>query len=369
MNDELINQAYEKAKEVIKECSTEYGLYASGGPKGYRGVWSRDSVITLMGASSDPDFLFKGQLRKSLQTLGQYQSKLGQIPNAVLNLDKKKRQADFKSIDSSLWYVIGHYFYRSRYRDASLFRRYKKSIKKAVVWEMYRDVGEDVTLEQLPTTDWQDAFPHKYGTAINTQALYYRVLDLIKKRRKKRKLGKIVNKKKGDKLWNGNFYWAYRWKNHNKYKEIGEWFDSLGNILAIVFGLAGKKRAKKILNYIETKRINRPYPLKSIFPPIKRGSEYWEDYYYDAGATPNHYLNGGIWTYIGGFYVLALIKVKRFREARRELEKLAEANLKGNLFPEWIDPKDKKTHGQLQAWSAGTYMWAYNSLKKKKVIM
>ena len=180
VTDELINEAYEKAKEVIKECSTEHGLYASGGPKGYKGVWSRDSVITLMGAGSDPDFLFKGQLKKSLQTLGKYQSKLGQIPNAVLNLDKKKRQVDFKSIDSSLWYVIGHYFYRARYRDASLFRRYKRSIKKAVLWEMYRDVGEDVTLEQLPTTDWQDAFPHKYGTAINTQALYYRVLDLIK---------------------------------------------------------------------------------------------------------------------------------------------------------------------------------------------
>ncbi len=78
---------------------------------------------------------------------------------------------------------------------------------------------------------------------------------------------------------------------------------------------------------------------------------------------PYHYLNAGIWPYIGGFYVLALIKLKKFKEAENELRKLAEANLKGN-FPEWIGV-DKKFHGKLQAWSAGLYILAYNSLKKK----
>ena len=111
-----------------------------------------------------------------------------------------------------------------------------------------------------------------------------------------------------------------------------------------------------------------PYPVKCIYPPIKKSSKYWKDYYLDAGATPNHYLNGGIWPFIGGFYVLALIKMKRFKQAEQELYELAESNLKGKTFPEWIDPKTKKTHGQLQAWSAGTYIWAYNSLKEGKVL-
>lgn len=102
-----------------------------------------------------------------------------------------------------------------------------------------------MTLEQLPTTDWQDAFPQKYGVTINTQALYYKVLELIKKNRIKKRLKKIVNKDKENKLWNSFFYWAYRWKNHRKYKEIGEWFDSLGNLLAIIFDLAKKKTGKK----------------------------------------------------------------------------------------------------------------------------
>jgi glycogen debranching enzyme len=362
----ILDEAYVEAKEVIKQCSTKFGLYASAGKKGYHGVWARDSMISLIGASTDGDPLFKVQFKKSLQTLKKYQSKLGQIPNAILKLEAKKPQVDFKSIDSSLWFVIGEYIYRQRFRDKSFFDEARDSIKNAVRWIIYRDVGEDVILDQLPTTDWQDAFPNKYGAVISTQALYCKVLELVKDKKRLKKLKFEVNKNPENDLWNGNFYWAYRWKNHNKYKEIGEWFDSFGNVLAILFDLTDKKMAKKILKYIIKSKVNLPYPLKSIHPPIKKGSEYWEDYYYDAGATPNHYLNGGIWPYIGSFYVLALIKMKMFKLAEKELTKLAESNLKNNFFPEWIDPISKETHGKFQAWSAGTYIWAYNCLKKKR---
>jgi glycogen debranching enzyme len=326
-------------------------------------------MISLIGASTDKDRLYKEQFKKSLTTLGKYQSKLGQIPNAVLHFERKNPEVDFKSIDSSLWFVMGHYLYKKRFGDVSLFNRDKKRIKKALTWIAYRDEGEDITLEQLPTTDWQDAFPEKFGAVISTQALYYKILELIADKKKLRKLKYIVNQDSENNLWNKEFYWAYRWKNHNKYKEIGTWFDSFGNILSILFGLTTDKQAKKILHYIKKHKINRPYQLKDIYPPIRKTSEYWHDYYYDAKATPNIYLNGGIWPYLGGFYVLALVKMKMFKEAKLELEKLAEANLKAKTFPEWIDPLTKETHGEFQAWSAGTYIWAYNSLKRKKFLI
>jgi len=365
---ERIDEAYEKAIEVVNQCSTKYGLYASGGANGYRGIWSRDSNITLIGASTENNPLFKEQWKKSLEVLKKYQSQLGQIPNAVLNLSKKQRQADFKSIDSNLWFVIGHYLYKKRYHDATLFKSHEHAIKKALRWLYYRDVGEDTTLEQLPTTDWQDAFPHKYGVTINTQALYYAALSLAGDKERLKKLSNAVNKDPENRLWNKTFYWAYRWKNHNKYKEIGDWFDSLGNLLAIVFELADRKMSFSIIRYIKRYRIDRPYPARCISPPIDPGSEYWQDYYYDAKATPNHYLNGGIWPFIGGFYCLALIKLGLFKDAKKELEILAESNLRSHLFPEWIDPETKATYGDLQAWSAGTYIWAYNSLKARRVL-
>jgi glycogen debranching enzyme len=366
----IIDRAYERAIETINQCCTKYGLFASGGRRGYKGVWSRDSFITFLGTSLVRDDLFKKTFRKSLAILGKNQSKHGQIPNAVHSFDGKKPTVDFSSIDSSLWFIIGHYTYKKRYKDSSLFHKHREKINRALRWLSYQDVGEDLMLEQLPTTDWQDAFPQRYGRTINTQALYYKVLKLMGKNETARKLKLVVNRSKNAGLWGGEFYYAYRWKNHNKYKEIGDWFDSLGNLLAIVFELANDYQARKIIDYIRKKKISNPYPMRSISPPIRKGSDYWEDYYMDCDAgKPHHYLNGGIWTYIGGFYVLALIKLRKFREAKKELKKLAEANLRGNVFPEWIDPIDKKTHGKWQAWSAGVYMAAYNSLKRKKVLL
>ncbi len=364
------DKAYERAIEVINQCSSEYGLFASGGKKGYKGVWSRDTVITFLGASLVKDETFRKTFKKSLQILGRYQSKKGQIPNAVLNFDRKKPQVDYLSIDSGLWFIIGHYLYKKRYKDESLFHEHKEKIDKVLMWLSYQDMGEDIMLEQLPTTDWQDAFPEKYGRAINTQALYYYVLKLVGKDELAAKLKFLVNRKKGARLWNGEFYWAYRWKNHNKYREVGDWFDSLGNLLPIVFDLASKEMSNEILNYIKMKKIYYPFPVKSIYPPITKKSEYWRDYYMDCDAGhPHHYLNGGIWPYIGGFYVLSLIKMRKFDEAKKQLKKLAESNLRGNTFPEWIDPIGWKTHGVFQAWSAGLYILAYQSYKRKRVLL
>lgn len=363
-----IDQAYDKAIEILKECSTKRGLYASGGKDGYKGVWSRDSMISLIGASVEKQKFIQEQFKKSLITLGKHQSKKGQVPNAVLKFERKNPQVDYLSIDSSLWFIIGHYIYMRVYKDKSLFKRYENKIDNAVKWLSYQDMGEDLMLEQLPTTDWQDAFPHKYGRAINTQVLYYKVLKLRKDKNYK-KLKKRVNFDEKSKLWGGEFYYAYRWKNHRDYKEIGEWFDSLANLLAIIFDFSTKKQSLKILSYIKEKKINKPYPVKAIFPPIKKSSKYWQDYFKDCDAgKPYSYLNAGIWPYIGGFYVLALIKLKKFKEAEKELKQLAKVNLEGN-FPEWIHPQKKKPFGKLQAWNAGVYMLAYQSLKKKKVLI
>jgi glycogen debranching enzyme len=369
----LIDAAFKMARDVVKVCSTRHGLYASGGPTGYKGVWSRDSFITFLGASlaeGEEGKLFRRTFEKSLEVLGRNQSKKGQIPNAVHSFKRKKPIIDYGSIDSTLWYIIGHHLFKQRYGDGRLMRKYRKSISNAMTWLSYQDFGENIMLEQLPTTDWQDAFPQRYGRTINTQALYYRVLILQGEKAKAGKLRTLVNRTSETRLWNGDYYYAYRWKNHNRYKEVGDWFDSLGNLLAIYFGLASKSKSERIISYIAKHKINKPYPVRTIYPPIREGSEYWEDYYKDCDAgKPHQYLNGGIWTYIGGFYVLALIKLKMYDEARVALRSLAEANLKANKFPEWIDPTDKSTHGRLQAWSAGLYMLAYESLKKRKVLI
>ena len=367
-------EAYNKAVWILEKCSTYNGFYAAY--PGYDMVFARDSMIISLGASLVPNKKLKETFKQSLLTLGKYQTKEGQIPNAVDKWSKRKHHVDFKSIDSTLWFIIGHYIYKERYKDSSLFNKNKLKIKKAFIWLSYRDVGEDETLEQLPTTDWQDAFPHRYGATINTQALWFKILKLLNKNVQTNKLKKIVNEGE-DALWKNNFYLPWRWKNHGKYHEYGEWFDSLGNLLAIIFELADKKQSVKILSYIKQKGINKPYSIKAIYPAIKKGSKDWQDYFLDAeSGKPWHYLNGGIWTYIGGFYVCALVKMKKFKEAEKQLQKLAEANMKNNgNFAEWLHGltgKVGKTQAgveSFQGWNAGMYIVAYESVKRKKCLI
>jgi len=367
-NNDILEKAYDRAVEVLSMCSTKNGFFASAGKEGYDAVWSRDSMITSLGGSLVED-KFKKVFAASIVTLGKNQSKNGQIPNAIDKFANRKHHVDFKSIDSSLWYLIGHYIYAMRYKDKSLLNKHKRNINEALDWLACQDTGEVGVLAQLPTSDWQDAFPHKYGYTINTQALYFEVLCLIGKKKEAENLKRLINKDQDDKLWNGQFYVPYRWKNHGKYKEIGDWFDSLGNLLAVVFGLADRSQAEKILSYIKKKKINQPYPVRTIYPPITRKSKGWHDYFLDCDAgKPNNYSNGGIWGFQGGFYVLALIKLKKYKEAELELKKLAEIELRGD-FPEWIHPKTKECYGKLQAWEAGMYILAYESFKKKKCLI
>src|SRR3989344_2889636 len=104
----LKEEAYKEAIKVLEKCSTSKGFRAAY--PGYNGIWARDSVIISLGASLLGE-KFKETFGESLRTLAYYQSPKGQIPNAVL-MDKKPNQVDFKSIDSSLWFLIGNYIFR-----------------------------------------------------------------------------------------------------------------------------------------------------------------------------------------------------------------------------------------------------------------
>ncbi len=365
---DIKKKAYDKSLEVVSKCCTKHGIYASA--HGYTAIWARDSMITFLGASLIK--AFKECFKQSLINLSKYQSKLGEIPNNIDIWDKRrKHKVTFASIDSSLWYIIGMHVYAKRYRDKSLLRKYRKNIDKALLWIQYQDAGKDSLPEQQPTTDWQDAFPHKYGHVLNTQALYYICLKLLKKNAEKIK--KIVNGKirKDLDFFNhkSGFYLPWIWKSHDNVREEAYWFDSLGNLLMVVFDVADEAKAKRILKYICKHRINRPYPVKALYPPFRKGTKQWEKYFEKSDAKlPYHYLNGGIWPYIGGFYVLALIKYNKFKEAEKELRKLGKSILIGNS-PEWLDGKTGKPHGKYQAWNAGMYILAYESLRKKRVLL
>ena len=392
----LTEIAYEKAIDVLKKCSKSTGFYASGLPGGYEATWARDSMITSLGVASlsinshKSDVIskkLKTAFLKSIQLLARNQSKHGQIPNAVGSYNTERRSdVTFNSIDSTLWWIIGLHAYAKTYKDKSILKKYSKHFKAALSWLEHQDPNEDSLLVQQPTMDWEDAFPHKYGRVINTEALYYAVLNLMGQKEKAAHLKRVVNGEieKYLALWDPKlgFYHPWAWKTHGpdpKLKEQENWFDTTGNLLAIVTDLATPRIANSILNYIEKNKINRPYPCKTIWPPIRKGDEEYHSYFEECEARElYHYLNAGIWPFIGGIYVAALVKMKKYTKAKKELALLAKANQKArgeqNVkefgFYEWLNGKTGKIEGSAspyQAWSAGMYLYAYNSLRTKKV--
>lgn len=384
----LKETAYKKAIEVLTACAKSEGFHASGLKGGYEALWSRDSMITSFGASLIEN-KFKAKIARSLRLLAKWQTENGQIPNCVgsYNLDRRSNKT-YNTIDSSLWFIIGSYIFAEAYSSNGLFNEHKNAIARTLVWLKHQDPNEDGLLSQLPTMDWQDAFPHKYGNTINTQALYYFVLKLTGREMQAEHLKKVVN---GDieaylKIYDKKlgYYLPWNWKNHDGDREQEEWFDSLGNILAILSGLAKKEIALSILKHIKKEKINEPFALKAIWPPIKPGDKEWHSYFDKCDArTPYEYLNGGVWPFIGGFYVAALVKMKQYKEAEKELDKLAKALMQGfdpstrwkkrasqeYEFNEWLHGKTGKPLGEpYQAWSAGNYIYAYHCLRNKKAI-
>ena len=373
-----LEETYNKAIIVLEHCAKPSGFFASGLPGGYQGLWARDSMITSLGACFAA-LKFKTPFEKSLELLSKNQSDLGQIPNAVgdYNIDRKSK-VTFNTIDSTLWYIIGNFAYEKAYNDKTLLKIYQKNIDRAFLWLKYQDPNEDSLLAQQPTMDWQDAFPHKYGRTINTHALYYAALLMSNQKKLAERIKKVIN---GDiekylSLYDEKlgYYLPWAWKNHDGEREQEEWFDALGNLLAIVTGLATPKISESILKHIEAQKINKPYPCKALFPPIKPGDKEWHSYFSKClSKDPYQYSNAGIWPFIGAFYVAALIKVKDYKKAKTELENLAEANKSGKNkeweFNEWLDGKTGEPKGvPYQGWSAGAYIYAFECLKKRETL-
>lgn len=396
-------QARDKAIEVLKNCAKPAGFYASGLPGGYEAVWARDSMTAALGAAllgSD----FKKTIAKSIALLAKNQGEMGQIPNCVgsYNTDRES-DVTYNSVDSSLWFIIGNFVYARQYNDASLLKKYGRNIAAALYWLRAQDPDNVGLIAQQPTNDWQDAFPHKYGYTIHIHSLYYAVLKMIGDDKRADEVKKIINgeKRKYCSLYGAKpgYYYPWAWKNHDCIREHEEWFDAAGNLLAVITGLASSAIAKKILNYIEKQKINRPYPCKAIWPPIKKGDKEWRDYFALCDARkPLHYLNGGVWPFIGGLYVAALVKMKQFKKAQAELKLLAEANLRiiknpsspdyiiptglrkkisrdelikmrRKEFNEWLHGRTGEPMGEpYQAWSAGMYIYAYECVKRKRVL-
>ena len=137
--------------------------------------------------------------------------------------------------------------------------------------------------------------------------------------------------------------------------------------------LADEARRVRILQYYQQVGIDQAYPVRCRRPVLQVGERDVREYYRVRNLNyPYQYHNGGIWPFIGGFYVVALVKAGRMAQAERALERLAEMNHGGRQgeweFNEWLHGLSGCPMGfPLQTWSAAMYLYAYHCFQSGQV--
>jgi glycogen debranching enzyme len=422
---ETIAVGRQHAERILIGNGGELGLYGSS--RAYRQVWARDSMICGMALLLCADPQGQAIHRQSLETLRRFQSELGRIPHNVgfanvadpaliahggkLGTDEADSSAIVDTahagcVDNNLWYILGHYFYYKTTGDRAFLETAWNSLERALLWLRYQDSNECGLLEVHEAMDWADLFNNHYNVLYDN-AIWYAVWKamgqmasaLEKDATFYEQQAADVRHKVNVVLWVGpeapkdwewiaqnRKEWMYTLRRidtelverpfylpYVAFRDYADRFDTLGNLLAILFGVASQAQADKILDYLHGCGVNHPYPAQSLYPAIREDERDWRHYYRVRNLNqPHHYHNGGIWPFIGGFYVAALVQAGRMAEANTQLAALAQMNYTGRAseweFNEWYHGLTGRPMGYPgQSWSAAMYIFAQHAVTQGQV--
>jgi glycogen debranching enzyme len=410
---------------VLLANGTDIGILAGGG-RGYKQVWARDSMVSGLALL----LLDEGREvhRRSLATLEAFQSPLGKIPHNVGfpnvqdaalvahggtlgsaapessdELQPVTDTAHAGCIDDNLWFILGHFAYWRATADLDTLRASWPALRSALLWLRYQDSNECGLLEAHEAKDWADLFPNRYNT------LYANVLYAAAWRsmgEMAAALGEsdeVYARTAEDIAWKINqLLWVgpevakdWEWVERNRrewlypmkltetllvarphflpymgFRSYGDRCDTLSNCLAILVGVASPAQSVSTLDYLHGAGLDLPYPARSLDHPVRPGDPDWRDYLLVRNLNkPHHYHNGGIWPFIGGFYVAALVAAGRHDTAAEQLGRLAELNRQGMYgeweFNEWAHGLSGRPMGfARQSWSAAMYIYAHESVRR-----
>ncbi len=425
METELIQTARTHAERILLANGGELGLLGSN--QAYRQVWARDSMLCGFGLWLTTDPEGRAIFARSLETLRRYQSSLGKIPHnvgmtgvadpALIAHGGSLEQAPGENIavedtihagcvDGNLWYIIGHYYDFRLRQDIDRLRAAWPSLEQALLWLRYQDSNECGLLEVHEAMDWADLFANRYNVLYdnvlyfaawqcmahmaaalekNADTFFHNAEDVRRKVnrllwvgpeeptdyhrvRQERKEWLYPRRRVETELVERPFYLPYM-----AFRDYADRFDTMGNLLAILFGVADKPKADKILDYIHGSGLNEPFPVRALYPPVQPGERDWREYYRVRNLNqPHHYHNGGAWPFIGGVYVAALVQAGRLEEARCQLDKLTAMVRLGKSgeweFNEWFHGQSGKPMGYAgQSWSAAMYLFAADAVEHSRV--
>ncbi|TCO07270.1 glycoside hydrolase 100 family protein [Natronoflexus pectinivorans] len=374
-----IDEARKAAIEVLIHNShgSFHGLPRTAG-WGYPEPYTRDLMFSILGIGVSENQQLIEKMRVVLETLAKNQTEHGHIPSLVH--DSEDRGAS----DTTPLFLLGVGIFRKITND-KLFLQ--KAIAKALRWMEYQSPSDRYLVAQQPTSDWRDEqWVTGYGLFVNV--LTYSSLRLHNQNKRADSLkhdmesftitngilhkhvheGLVVRRKPYFAFWSYKIFSSER-------------FDLLGNSLAIISGLASHTRAKEMIIWIENecKNLKNNGSLAMNLPPnffpfIKPSDPDWHTRYAKYN-NPGEYHNGGIWPFICGLYIAALVAAKRYILAEKkmiELTKMVKLSHNSSLkygFNEWIKAQNGMPMGQdWQTWSAALYLYAAKCVEERRVL-
>ena len=342
---------------------------------GYPEPYTRDWMIAALGILVTQNEELMDGLRRMLVALSQNQTPLGHIPSLAHD------PTDCGASDTTPLFLIALALYRSVTPDKDFL---EGAAQKALDWLQYQSPDDSVLAAQQPTSDWRDElWVWGYGLYVNT--LVYACLCLYGQEQRAQALSALMNRTglrqvqgvrhlhEGLSLAEKPYYAFWAYKEHNSPR-----FDLLGNCLAILFGLADPSRAKTIITWVETAcgNLRAKGDLACDLPPclipyILPEDEDWHPRYVQFNQ-PGDYHNGGIWPFVAGFYVAALVGASQHELAHKKFMALtglvqpARSDRLAFGFNEWLRAQDCQPRGQdWQTWSAAMYLYAAACVEKR----
>jgi len=375
----LLADCHAHAVELLHRNATPAGVLAAAPTqrardRDYTAIFGRDAAICALGMAVSGDRVLERTAHIGLETLAAYQAPNGQIPKFVA---PDRREADFwylGCIDSTLWWLIALAFLDERRERRGLLRRFRRQTALALNWLAAQEHQRLHLLQQNEASDWADIMPRS-GFVLYTNALWYRVKQLFalpnaaatranfnglfhpfSARLAEYRRARLLNEYALTRARSRDLYLSFV-----NFSFFGEEGDVFGNVLATLSGAMSRAAARRTLDALLARSVHEPYPVRSVVQPIRKQSALWRPYM--ARHRQNsawQYHNGGVWPMVGGFWVTALARHGRKREARTELIKLAHAcALDDWAFAEWLHGRTCAPRGMRgQSWNAAAFLLA-----------
>jgi len=378
----LIEDCSRASLELLERNLTSHGILAAARTEAaearrYTRIFGRDAAICVMAmCGSGVPALEQGAVA-SLEALVAQQAANGQIPKYV---DPEGRDADFwylGCIDATLWWLIAVDHVRRHGQVGP--SRWQEEAGRAIGWLLAQEHQHFRLLQQNEASDWADIMPRS-GYVLYTNALWYEVkrrfaLDHaeathyhfnhlfnpfqrdLPEYHRARLLQHYARRGRRD----SGLYLSFV-----NLAVVGDEGDVFGNVLAIQGGLADTDMARRIVDTIDRAHASDPYPVRVVLHPLPRHHALWRAYMGRHRQNIVHqYHNGGIWPFVGGFWVMALARLGEQAKAWSELARLAQSNaLDDWRFTEWFHGRTLAPMGMAgQSWNAATFLLALRALQ------